>query len=141
MKSRYRIEWSWPLLIAYSLLLAYWMLWGYGRTRLPEYSYNIIPLSTIRHYIPIHSMEALINIAGNIGVFLPFGVLIPLAIQAGFAKTIAYFLPGILLLELIQLITRRGSLDVDDVILNTTGVMIGYGLLRTIGYIWRRADR
>ncbi|WP_233355016.1 VanZ family protein [Paenibacillus sp. JZ16] len=45
---------------------------------------------------------------------------------------LAYFLTGLFVLEMTQLITRRGSLDVDDFILNSVGVTLGYGLIGVI---------
>ncbi|WP_456287873.1 VanZ family protein [Paenibacillus sp. AK002] len=120
------------LLLGYTLLLSYWMLWGFGRTTQPEYSYNLVPFLTMASYFPIRGMDSLINIIGNIAVFVPFGVLIPLAFQARFRKMLGFFLTGLFLLEMIQLISRRGSLDVDDFMLNSIGVTLGYGLLGVV---------
>lgn len=117
------------LLIGYSLLLAYWMLWGFGRTTQPEYSYNLVPFLTIASYFPIRAMSSWINIVGNIAVFIPFGVLIPLAFRIRMRKSMGFFLAGLCLLELTQLLSRRGSFDVDDLILNSVGFTLGYGLL------------
>lgn len=120
------------LLIGYTMLLTYWMIWGFGRTTQPEISSNLVPFTTMASYFPIRSLSSLINIVGNIAVFVPFGVLIPLAFQIRFRKMLAYFLTGLFVLEMTQLISRRGSLDVDDFILNSVGVTMGYGLLGVI---------
>ncbi|RAR45071.1 VanZ family protein [Paenibacillus sp. MDMC362] len=120
------------LLIGYTMLLTYWMIWGFGRTTQPEISYNLVPFTTMTSYFPIRSLSSLINIIGNIAVFVPFGVLIPLAFQIRFRKMLACFLTGLFVLEMTQLISRRGSLDVDDFILNSVGVTMGYGLLGII---------
>ncbi|MGE7823164.1 VanZ family protein [Paenibacillus sp. NPDC093718] len=120
------------LLIGYTVLLTYWMIWGFGRTTQPEFSYNLVPFTTMASYFPIRSLGSLINIVGNIAVFVPFGVLIPLAFQIRFRKMLAYFLTGLFVLEMAQLISRRGSLDVDDFILNSVGVILGYALLGVI---------
>lgn len=120
------------LLIGYTMLLTYWMIWGFGRTTQPEISYNLVPFTTMASYFPIRSLSSLINIVGNIAVFVPFGVLIPLAFQIRFRKMLAYFLTGLFVLEMTQLISRRGSLDVDDFILNSIGFTMGYGLLGVI---------
>lgn len=120
------------LLIGYTMLLTYWMIWGFGRTTQPEISYNLVPFTTMASYFPIRSLSSLINIVGNIAVFVPFGVLIPLAFQIRFRKMLAYFLIGLFVLEMTQLISRRGSLDVDDFILNSIGFTMGYGLLGII---------
>lgn len=131
MKSRDNVI-AMILLIGYTVLLSYWMIWGFGRTTQPGFSYNLVPFTTMERYFPIRSLGSLINIVGNIAVFVPFGVLIPLAFQIRFRKMFAYFLTGLFVLEMTQLISRRGSLDVDDFILNSVGVTMGYGLLGVI---------
>ncbi|MGO4789569.1 VanZ family protein [Paenibacillus sp. 2KB_20] len=120
------------LLIGYTMLLTYWMIWGFGRTTQSEFSYNLVPFSTMASYFPIRSLASLINIVGNIAVFVPFGVLIPVVFRIRYVKMLGFFLVGLFVLEMAQLISRRGSLDVDDFILNSVGVTIGYGLLGVI---------
>lgn len=128
MKSRVAI-FALILLIGYSLLLGYWMLWGFGRTTQPDYSYNLVPFLTITSYFPIRTMSSWINIVGNIAVFMPFGVLLPHTFRTRFLKSLGFFLAGLCLLEVTQLLSRRGSLDVDDIILNSVGFTLGYVLL------------
>lgn len=119
-------------LSGYTMMLTYWMIWGFGRTTQEQFSYNLIPFSTMANYFPIRSLASLINIVGNIAVFVPFGVLIPVVFRIRYVKMLGFFLVGLFVLEMAQLISRRGSLDVDDFILNTIGVTIGYGLLGVI---------
>ncbi|MGG3306546.1 VanZ family protein [Paenibacillus lautus] len=120
------------LLIGYTMLLTYWMIWGFGRTTQSVFSYNLVPFSTMASYFPIRSLASLINIVGNIAVFVPFGMLIPVVFRVRYVKMLGFFLVGLFVLEMAQLISRRGSLDVDDFILNSVGVTIGYGLLGVI---------
>ncbi|MFE0559797.1 VanZ family protein [Paenibacillus sp. NPDC058910] len=131
MKSHYKMI-ALILLIGYTMLLTYWMIWGFGRTTQSEFSYNLVPFSTMANYFPIRSLASLINIVGNIAVFVPFGVLIPVVFRIRYVKMLGFFLVGLFVLEMAQLISRRGSLDVDDFILNSVGVTIGYGLLGVI---------
>ncbi|WP_433940748.1 VanZ family protein [Paenibacillus lautus] len=131
MKSHKRII-VFIFLLGYTMLLSYSMIWGFGRTAQPGYSYNLVPFLTMASYFPVRGMDSLINIIGNIAVFVPFGVLIPLAFRVGFRKMLGFFLTGLFLLEMIQLISRRGSLDVDDFMLNSIGVTLGYGLLGVV---------
>jgi len=35
-------------------------------------------------------------------------------------------------IEVIQLVTRRGSFDIDDIVLNMLGALIGFGIWKTI---------
>lgn len=121
------------LLISYMVLLTYWMLFGFGRHTQPEYRYNLRPMDTIKIYMNVQYFTIdtwLINVFGNIGVFIPFGILIPLATGRRFLGALVTFELGLGTLELLQLLTKRGSLDVDDFLLNTIGFCIGYMLYR-----------
>lgn len=111
------------------------MLFGFGRAAMSSYHYNIRPFATISGYMldqRLLTREGLVNIAGNIAVFIPFGWLMPLVIKK--KRSFVFFLTGLLVLETAQLLTKRGSFDVDDFILNA----IGYGI-GTI--VWRRGKR
>jgi len=76
--------------------------------------------------------DVLENIIGNIIMFMPLGILLPMAFQK-FANykwicTIAFF--GSVLIEITQLLSRSignyRQVDIDDVILNTAGAIAGY---------------
>jgi len=125
MKSKYPLI----LLIMYMLLLVYWMLLGFGRTPQLHYQYNLLPLTTIIEMFqlyPLFSKPLLINIIGNIIVFVPFGILLPILINKKLTILLVIFLIGLSVMELSQLLLRRGSLDIDDYILNSIGFMLGY---------------
>ncbi|WP_436374659.1 VanZ family protein [Cytobacillus sp. BC1816] len=103
-------------------------------------SSNFVPFKTIIGYvlaISNGSMNLIIpikNLAGNMAAFLPMGIFLPYFIRAlnklkSFAVTMAVM---ILSVEIIQLVTRRGSLDIDDFILNIIGALIGFGLWKAI---------
>jgi len=105
------------------------MIWGFGRRVHSQYMYNLIPLSTIKQFLQISNFNSntwIINLIGNIGVFIPFGILIPLSFRGRYIKLLGIFSSGLLVLETLQLLTKRGSFDVDDFLLNTVGVTIGY---------------
>jgi len=97
--------------------------------------YNVIPFRTIDQYFRIRNVSSIIpfivNIIGNIAVFIPFGIILPVVISKRkrnnpiFAIAIGAILLS-LSVELIQYITSVGVFDVDDLILNTIGVFIGY---------------
>ncbi|GHV57425.1 hypothetical protein FACS1894182_06220 [Bacteroidia bacterium] len=117
------------VLIAYTVLLFYWMIFGFGRTTLPEYSCNLVPFRTIRWYwsgMPVPLWERIVNLAGNIMVFIPFGILLPPLFRGNFKKSFLVFFGFLFLFETIQLITKRGSFDTDDFILNTLGFGLGF---------------
>ncbi|MDF0726629.1 VanZ family protein [Cytobacillus sp. S13-E01] len=117
---------------SYLLILLYSMFFGFSRTQSPIYMYNFMPFSTVKNYI-IHYeyfpfSTWIINLAGNIGVFIPFGIFLPLLfpILRNIFRFIIIFIIGITMIESIQLVSKRGSFDVDDIILNTVGALIGF---------------
>jgi glycopeptide antibiotics resistance protein len=127
----------WIVLIGYTLLLIYWMFIGFHRVQFQssEFRYNIVPFSTLTNYFVNFSSFNLrtwfINIFGNIAVFVPFGILLPLlfkpANKLGFF--IVIFVGPLFVLELMQTLLRLGSFDIDDIILNGIGAMIGFMVL------------
>jgi glycopeptide antibiotics resistance protein len=77
------------------------------------------------------------QIGGNVVLGVPFGVLVPVLIPKarGILRVLLLTAVVMLLVELVQgtLITGR-AFDIDDVILNTSGALVGYLLLgRRIG--------
>lgn len=68
------------------------------------------------------------NIGGNLVLFVPLGLFLPALWQRQrkywlFLLTVA---GAICLVEVTQLLTLLGSLDIDDLILNTVGATLGY---------------
>lgn len=67
------------------------------------------------------------NLGGNIIMFIPIGALVPLVFKKahnGFVTLLVGFALSFLI-EFSQLFTYRGT-DIDDIILNVAGCMIGY---------------
>lgn len=92
---------------------------------------NLKPFSTIRLFYRARSLRAEYkykNIGGNIVGFIPLGMLLPLLfVRCRRFLTTSLSVLGIsLLFETIQLFTGLGVFDVDDLILNTAGGMLGY---------------
>lgn len=67
------------------------------------------------------------NIGGNILLFSPLGFLVPIIVPKirGARQTATIAFGVSLSLELIQLLTGLGGFDVDDLLLNVLGGMIG----------------
>ena len=97
---------------------------------------NLVPFKTILLYWrlltdpvrPVLTRLAIYNLAGNILLFLPMGILIP-AIWEKLRKPIAVLLPVALLVtaaEILQVLLLAGSCDIDDLILNLLGTALGY---------------
>lgn len=101
-----------------------------------KYSTNIIPFKTISTYVNAifnRSMNIDIpikNLFGNFMLFLPMGIYLPFFIKKVYKARIflIYMIILLFLIEILQLITRRGSFDIDDFILNMLGGLIGYTL-------------
>ncbi|MFB9830336.1 VanZ family protein [Lederbergia wuyishanensis] len=97
---------------------------------------NLLPFSTISQYFFTTNANvdnwgglSLINIVGNIFVFSPIGIFVPILWRRlqTFPKILLLGLSVTCFIELVQLFIGR-STDIDDVILNTMGVVIGYGI-------------
>lgn len=103
-------------------------------------SYNLVPFRTIRAQLAQLGESSAIarfafrNLAGNVVLFVPLGLFLPALWQRQrrFGVFLATTSGGILLVELIQLFTTLGSLDVDDLILNVLGACLGHGLMRLL---------
>ena len=123
------------LFFLYLVVLTYFLFFSekYGRTAEREFSYNLTPFLEIRrfwNYREILGVKAVfINLAGNILAFVPFGAILPVISRRfrGFFRVMLLGFSFSLLVECTQLVTRVGTFDVDDLILNTLGAMIGCG--------------
>jgi len=69
----------------------------------------------------------LLNIIGNIAMFIPVGIVWPICFRQinSIWKTVLAGAGYSLLIELLQLLCPERHTDLDDLILNTTGVLLG----------------
>ena len=74
--------------------------------------------------------EALINLIGNTAMFIPLGIVWPAVFPKldRHAKVIAAGFGVSLCIEVLQLPFFDRATDIDDLILNTAGYLIGYGV-------------
>ncbi|MCR5629438.1 VanZ family protein [Eubacterium sp.] len=72
--------------------------------------------------------EALVNLYGNIGMFVPTGIILPILYKGvnRLWKAVAIGFGMSFIIEVSQLLFYERTSDVDDLILNTIGVAIGY---------------
>ncbi|MFF7735616.1 VanZ family protein [Streptomyces sp. NPDC007984] len=94
---------------------------------------NLTPGSSLRAYLDQPELrDAVKQIGGNLLLGIPFGVLVPVVAPRtrGILRVLLLTAIVMLLVEFAQgaLVTGR-AFDIDDVILNTTGALIGYLLL------------
>lgn len=105
----------------------------FGRTGVSrnDYSYNLVPFREITRFIKYRKslgfVAVFLNLAGNVLAFVPFGIFVPkLFKQVGSIITVGInTLAFSAFIEVVQLMFRVGSFDVDDVILNTLGGVLG----------------
>lgn len=122
------------LFVAYLLAITYVLFFAetFGRTMATEnFRYNIRPFKEIWRFIQyaetLGFRSVALNLGGNILMFVPFGIF--MGIFQGEKKRVwlatLWAFNCSLLIELSQLLSKVGSFDVDDIILNTLGGFIG----------------
>jgi len=97
--------------------------------------YNIIPFKSLIGMVTFSGEYDFIalgyNLLGNIAVFIPLGFLIPFIIGRKLKKTILISFCIIVFAELMQLASRLGVFDIDDIFLNLIGCLVGYAVNST----------
>ena len=133
------------LFLLYVLLLVYFLFFfeEYGRVAAEErvYRYNLIPFLEIRRFWIYREQLGVLavfsNIFGNVIGFIPYGFILPVIAhkcRSGFFIILSGFSLS-LVVEVVQLVTKVGCFDVDDLILNTLGAAIGYGIFAVCNYL------
>ncbi|MBO4626611.1 MAG: VanZ family protein [Lachnospiraceae bacterium] len=94
--------------------------------------YNLVPFRTIGEYLEalgtgeLNRMVVLENLLGNLVLFAPVGAIAPFYVRE--LRKLPWFLlclfTGLILTEILQRVTGRGCMDIDDVILNSIGAII-----------------
>lgn len=146
-KNRHRKH-GFVLLILYLVLLTYYLFFAEAMGRTPgsreDYSYNLILFKEIRRFIMHRDIlgykAVVLNIFGNVVAFMPFGFILPEVwdqLNRWYTITVLGFLFS-LSVETAQLLSRVGSFDVDDLLLNTIGAMIGYFAFVIAKGVWNR---
>ena len=89
---------------------------------------NLVPFVNLLDY-DVNS-ELLINLIGNFAMFIPTGIMAPLIYKKidTFAKVVLTGAAISLIIEILQLPFAVRASDVDDLILNTAGCLVGYGI-------------
>ena len=124
---------SWFCFVIYLIVMVYFLFFSEQMGRIPSdtYHYNLKPFTEIQRYlnnIPrIGMYNVMLNLAGNVVCFMPLGFVLPIITNRnwGIIKvTLMSFLAS-LFVEVLQLASKLGSCDVDDLILNTLGGFLG----------------
>lgn len=147
MKKRYkRIKnLSWGLFIIYLAGMAYFLFFSeqLRRSGADNYRYNLEAFQEIKrawYCFQTGNMQYFfLNVVMNVAAFAPFGFFLPI-ISTRHKKFISVFLLSLeltLAIESLQLFFKVGIFDVDDIIMNTLGGVIGY----LVYYIVRNMER
>ncbi|ADU30408.1 VanZ family protein [Evansella cellulosilytica DSM 2522] len=143
------------LLFIYLIVLLYITLfaWNYGASLGNEgpggRNYNLSPFYSIYRIYEYGTLSMKINILlGNVLLFVPFGFLLPFFRERfKTSKKAVRFMPVVFLatilsffIEINQFIFTQRVANVDDVILNTSGAVIGFLLYRAIRGIVTRTS-
>lgn len=112
------------LLIFYVLLLLFFTV--LGRRTLDYYRYNFHAGYSYRQVLLEGDLSLAPQITVNIAMFLPVGFLAALAAKRhGFLKGLFFGVMLTFSIELLQLLLRNGTCEIDDLISNTLGTLAG----------------
>jgi glycopeptide antibiotics resistance protein len=103
-----------PLLFDYEKILPFWL--------------NLKPFVYLFDYPTMK--EALLNLIGNTAMFVPLGIVWPAVFRKldSHRKVIAAGVGVSLTIEILQLPFFDRATDIDDLILNSAGFLMGYGI-------------
>ncbi len=121
------------LFIVYILILIYLLF--LEREFDPDAGLNLKPFYSFRMFYPLLKSEympyrylAFENLFGNVLLFIPMGFFLPTLFRK--QRKFFYMLLTVIaistLVEIVQYLTKLGTTDIDDVILNVVGAIIGY---------------
>lgn len=99
----------------------------FGAYEVTLHTLNIVPFKFITENWDMGARKQVTQIIANILMFVPLGFILPVVFPRvrAFARTAVCMLSFSFLIELVQYFIGR-SADVDDLILNTVGGMVGY---------------
>ncbi|MBP5272941.1 MAG: VanZ family protein [Clostridia bacterium] len=99
---------------------------------------NLVPLVHLLDYANVR--DIVWNVAGNAAMFVPTGIVLPIVYKKlnNFWKVVGAGALISLCIELLQLPFPTRASDIDDIILNTLGVVVGYAVFALVRAIYRR---
>ena len=134
------------LFLIYFFVLFYFLFFSeeMGRTYSERvYHYNLVPFKEVGRFIRYRNVlgrkAVVLNLVGNVVAFMPFGAFLPIfSVRCRrILCTVWYSFELSLVVELLQLIFKVGSFDVDDLLLNTVGGMLGFLVYFLAVRAWR----
>lgn len=117
------------IILPYTIFLLYLMFFGMGRLQYEDNIVRIKPIVSTIWFIQetISWLDIIRIVLGNVVMFIPFGFLGWVFPQLNNLKRlIITFVSTIVIVEALQYFSRLGVFDVDNVLLNTFGVFLGF---------------
>ncbi|MET3035481.1 VanZ family protein [Chryseobacterium sp. NRRL B-14859] len=117
------------IIVPYTLFLLYLMFLGMGRFQYKDNLISVEPVFSTIDFIQnsISWKNIIMIVLGNIVMFIPFGFLGWIVPKLRNLKSLLFtFISSIVIVEALQYFTRMGIFEVDDIILNTFGVYLGW---------------
>ncbi|WP_179197780.1 VanZ family protein [Hymenobacter crusticola] len=128
-------------IVSYCSVTIYIVFFARRRRGLSERFLNVVPikyklveLAKLSPHFDKEWYNFYLNLFGNIALFVPFPLLIFLVIGVNESYKfifISFFTS--LLIEIMQYTFKVGVADIDDILLNTIGAIVGVALMRGIG--------
>ncbi len=129
-------------LFAAYLIALFWLLIGWRIGYHTSGNTNFVPLETVRLFLWVLKnsgdrqmrWQAVANLVGNVVLFVPLGLFLPMLWKKcqNLVGFFLWLLPALIMVELLQLVTRLGACDVDDLLLNTLGALGGWLLWKLL---------
>lgn len=123
------------IILPYTIFLLYLMFFGMGRLQYEDNIVRIKPIVSTVWFIheTISWLDIIRIVLGNVVMFVPFGFLGWIFPQLKNLKNLVItFVSTIVIVEALQYFSRLGVFDVDDVLLNTFGVFLGWQIKRIL---------
>lgn len=123
------------IILPYTIFLLYLMFFGMGRLQYEDNIVRIKPIVSTIWFIQetISWLDIIRIVLGNVVMFIPFGFLDWIFPQLKNLKSlIITFVSAIVIVEALQYFSRLGVFDVDDVLLNTFGVFLGWQIKKIL---------
>ena len=128
---------------AFYLVVLFGLLFMKGRS---FSSVNLVPFYSIGSFLfsddPLLRAFAVSNVIGNIVLFVPLGLFLPLLVrEKSILKNVLWILLISTSAEILQFVFKVGVTDIDDVILNGFGGFLGIIAYRMLLNIFKDAHK
>lgn len=124
---RYLNIWQVWVMVLYIAVVLYLTLFCRERLELTE-RYIIIPRNKY-YLVSIGWMLAVWEVVNNVLLFIPLGILLPMAcVHISWKKVAIIAITTSASIEVCQLVFRLGLFELNDILHNTLGAVVGYSI-------------